>query len=139
MSRLTLIASWFCTCLGMTLLLLVPLVVPDSALASTGDDCLKGSGGNQQFAINCCHAMCGDQTCLDDCCAIVCGSTSNQCYLDCTAKACFGNLFCKTTDCYAVGTSQCNQSTNNCSQDTKVGQCAACKCQRNPTGQCICN
>lgn len=62
------LASWFCTCLGITLIGCGVLVVPERAFADWVSDCQNG----------CCKACFGEETC----------DTLSSCYLDCT-QACF--------------------------------------------------
>lgn len=125
MSRLMLIASWFCTCLGMTFLLLVPLVAPDSVFADAGSDCAKawcgpcGQGQNCPLSSNnscyingvtaCCN---GDTTC----CAVACGSDTN-CYDTCAAQ----NPKCPGTGC-KNGCENCDSTNGAC------GPQAKCRC-----------
>lgn len=138
MSRLTLMASWFFTCLGMMALLLVPLVAPESLFADAGSDCKKTCMDDMTCSA-CCLAACGsDQTCLDSCCEVVCGSTTNDCYNNCVAQSVYCPKKCVNSCpnnsfnfCSFMPMTSCNQST--------VSGCDQCGCIKNmATGKCYC-
>jgi hypothetical protein len=76
------------------LLLLIPLLVPQSLFADTGKDCQDACGGNMSCQITCCQDKCGsDQSCLNGCCATICSVFSGQYYQDCYSF-CTGQTEC---------------------------------------------
>lgn len=97
MARLNSLASWFFTCLGITLLIVAALAAPENVFADTGSDCAAG-----------CQTACGSDPncynwCIANCCA--CG-TDQTCYNNCVGVACNqGNGYCKfdtKTNCHGV-------------------------------------
>lgn len=102
MSRLYSAGTWSFGSLAIALALLVPLTVPEGALADAGSTCGQSCqsttniecGGDpkciaQQMGPctgSCCSGACnGDSSCDATCCSEACGSTTNDCYNTCTA------------------------------------------------------
>ncbi len=129
MSRLESLASWFFTCLAITLLGGSILVVPQQAFADGYSDC----------AAACCTACFGGDTC----------DTFSSCYLDCTSPcfdcvtACKGDKSCEAAcaaqkkacpqgcevgvNC-AIQFPNCDNSNTSCSKT--AGTCDYCACKK---------
>jgi hypothetical protein len=87
MSRLYSLGSWIFTSVAITLAVLVPLTVPETAFADTGD---------VQCTLQCyksCSSQCapGDQTCQNNCLAACAGQ--------CCVQQCNGDSSCQSTCC----------------------------------------
>ncbi len=118
MSRLYTLGTWFCTSVAMALALLVPLAVPEGALADSGQTCYA----NCQTS---CYNQCGnDSACIQQC--------MGQCTGPCCASACNGDSTCQSTCCQEAcgGDSTCLQ---NCL--AAASQCAVkYDTNKNPQG-----
>jgi hypothetical protein len=119
MTRLNVIASWVFICLGISLLILVPLVAPGIAFADEG------------FCDSQCCTMCTPP-------GYNCDNTS-MCYTNCwlmcingDANCSQGFALCKTaqdkTDCLSIG--QCNMDKRCACQWIRGSNGLACFCAR---------
>jgi len=144
MNRLISSVSWFFACLGVALLMVTPLVVPDEVFADTGSCVCDGScavGCIQQcssdpacvaeckesWSFSCCHEKYGDDPdSLAGCCENVCGS-DNDCLAACSSNAV--KTFC--AECSRGGdTSGCiKASPPSCPNISCDGTgCTGCSC-----------
>jgi len=103
MVRLETVASWFFTCLGVTLLGVSILVVPASAFAD--------GGGGDSSCTDACRLPYPDPSpeqydCFRVCCGGECGSDS-ACYTSCCQAACGNDTNCLTACANPAWTKSC--------------------------------
>lgn len=91
MTRLYSFGTWLFSSLAIALAVLVPLTVPENAIADGGSDCSTVCNGNPT-CVTCCEACNGDPSCISEC------SVSLITYDDC--------------GCSQVG-QDCNGTNNN--------------------------
>jgi hypothetical protein len=133
MSRLFAFASWFFTCLGITLLGVSILVVPAEAFADAGSNCYSQCNGLTGSAYD---------GCIAGCCQSQCGGvTGSACYYNCACEAChlkYQGDPNGLSDCYKAvcGTDQnclanCLANTNvDSPQCPKGGTCVKTNCSQ---------
>lgn len=132
MSRLEVVGSWFCTCLGMVLLGLSILVIPGNAFADAGGDCYNSCLGDPGCTAVCCATACPNQpTCHADCCEGACGG--NDTCLDMCLAA--GPISCQAKVCKDKDLGTCTKvcEGKECKDGLVVGRCFSvasgdCKC-----------
>jgi hypothetical protein len=113
MSRLNLLVSWFFTCLGIALLVLIPFMAPEKAFADPG--------------------VC-EQSCCEKCFNSPPGSNCDEtssCYLDCYDVCQANAAGCKATTCLScVDNCLINYFKTLCTYTicTNSADCNACKC-----------
>jgi hypothetical protein len=148
------LASWFFTCLGMTLLGVSILVVPKEAFADSGCyiQCYENTPAcascttdpNSQQCMACKSTCCltcqgGDPSALAICCQNACGS-DEACLANCATNAtlaqCPAN--CNNT-CPNLPFNLCNLTPMTSCFQNSVGGCDLCGCIQNIAKQkCYC-
>jgi hypothetical protein len=128
MKRLDGLLSWFFTCLGIVLVGVSILVVPQDAFAAYNGEC-SGTDDPQ----TCCAIFCaGDSNCIGICCGDACTGKDPSCTADCYAgvvkcasKTCdLGQGGC-AADCKGAF---CNDGGKDPSKSTCIANQAGCRC-----------
>lgn len=133
MNRFTSWGAWFCTHLGIALMIIGALITPEDAFGDPGEECYEQA-----------HSVCSFdpdyQSCMEKnielCCSGKCGS-DEECYDTCYEEAfkgiCLGDFACNF-GCKYNGYSKC-VDPELCR--TAVG-CKGCSCYLQGLSECIC-
>jgi hypothetical protein len=148
MSRLYSLGTWSFSSVAIALAVLVPLTVPEGALADSGQTCYENCQsscynqcGNDPNCIeqcmgpcggSCCVSACnGDPNCMYNCCAEVCGN-EQTCLQNCQAKGgCAGdNCSIPSQPCNPNWWPQCPNTNTNCANSAPPNRdCSGCVCR----------